>query len=915
MRDPVGPFTILLALLLGCALPVGAQTGTVMGTVTDLETGGPLPDVAIQVVGLDGRQAVGVYSNALGQYRLSLAPGTYALVFRLLGRETRRVDGVRVRAGETRSVHVGLRTFAERMNPVVVVGSRLEEKALETVAHVEVVGADLIRERAAVTPVEHVKGLPGLDIVQTGITQSSVVARGFNNVFSGALLVLTDHRYAHVPSLRFNAHNMITATDLDVDRMEVSLGPGAALYGPNAASGVLHIITTSPLDSQGTSAFLTSGFRSGNTESSAPGGVFQAGGRGSFLLNPTLGVRVSGQYARANDWHYVDPLEASSRLLTDSASVGAEAWNRMGARDFTSERYGGELRVDYRPGEEKEVILAAGYNLLARSIELTGLGAGLAQDWSYRYLQGRARRGRLFAQVFWNQSDAGDTYLLRTGRPVVDQSYMVAGQVQHGRDLGHRQSFLYGLDLQRTEPRTGGTITGSNEDDDVIHEMGGYLHSRTRLGDGLDLVAALRVDYHNRLPDLVLSPRVALAFRPAPTQNLRLAYNRAFSTPTTNNLFLDMVALANLGGLGYDVRTLGVPSTGLTFDDRCGTGYCMYSPFAPGAKLPSTFPGTLWNGLLSLAAGQRPELAPYLPFLQSPNPSIATYLRRFNQEEAGAGGEPFILDPGPTPVLPLRPTMTDHFEVGYSGLVAGKLRVAADLYHARIQDFVGPLRTETPSVFMDPVTMGAYVRERLTPLVQAGALTQAELQALMETLVGTSERPGLAHVPIGTIAPDQRNDPDLILTFRNFGNVELWGADVSGHLFLNEKLSFRGSASWVSRECFFSDSPSCSGPEAVALNAPTFKGSFSARWNDVAKGVSLEGRLRYVDGFPMNSGVYIGRVDAYGVLDCNGAYRPARFPGVTVILTGTNLLNKLHREFVGAPELGRLLLLRLQYDF
>jgi hypothetical protein len=59
------------------------------------------------------------------------------------------------------------------------------------------------------TPVEHVKGLPGVDIAQTGITQSNVVARGFNNVFSGALLVMTDNRYTHVPSLRFNANNMI----------------------------------------------------------------------------------------------------------------------------------------------------------------------------------------------------------------------------------------------------------------------------------------------------------------------------------------------------------------------------------------------------------------------------------------------------------------------------------------------------------------------------------------------------------------------------------------------------------------------------------------------------------------------------------------------------------------------------------
>src|SRR5690606_34235647 len=118
-----------------------------------------------------------------------------------------------------------------------------------------------IEERVALSPVEHVKALPGVDVAQTGLTQSNVVTRGFNNVFSGALLVMTDNRYASVPSLRFNAYNMIPTTPFDVERMEVLLGPAAALYGPNSASGVLHIITTSPIDDPGTKVAMSAGER------------------------------------------------------------------------------------------------------------------------------------------------------------------------------------------------------------------------------------------------------------------------------------------------------------------------------------------------------------------------------------------------------------------------------------------------------------------------------------------------------------------------------------------------------------------------------------------------------------------------------------------------------------------------------
>ena len=34
--------------------------------------------------------------------------------------------------------------------------------------------------------------MPGVDVAQVGINQSNTVTRGFNNVFSGSLLVLTD---------------------------------------------------------------------------------------------------------------------------------------------------------------------------------------------------------------------------------------------------------------------------------------------------------------------------------------------------------------------------------------------------------------------------------------------------------------------------------------------------------------------------------------------------------------------------------------------------------------------------------------------------------------------------------------------------------------------------------------------------
>lgn len=885
MRTFLVSISGLLGSLILLTTPVAGQQGTVSGQVTDIETGAPLSNAQVQILGAGEAQAGGLLTDAQGRFRIQVAPGTYAVVSTLVGYRQARIDGVTVTSGGTTTVEIPMTSSALELNPVVITASRRQEKALESPSTIVTLSRARIEERVALSPVEHVKALPGVDVTQTGLTQSNVVTRGFNNIFSGALLVMTDNRYASVPSLRFNAYNMIPTTPFDVDRMEVLLGPAAALYGPNSASGVLHIITTSPIDDPGTKVAVSAGER----------GVFQGQLRTAFRLSETAGLKISGQYMQGDDWEYFDPVELRAKEENPDNPL-------IAARDFAMQRFGGEARLDLRPWDDGELIFNAGYNKLGSSIELTGLGAGQAQDWAYSYLQGRVTKGRLFAQAFMNRSDAGDTYLLRTGQPIVDRSTMMVAQIQHGFTLGTAQDFTYGLDLQRTEPKTEGTITGRNEDDDLINEIGGYIHSQTALSDKVDLVAALRVDHHNRLQDPVVSPRAAVVFKPAEDQNFRVTFNRAFSTPTTNNLFLDLVAarIPITPQAGYDVRTLGVPKDGFTFLQECAGGlggHCMYSPFAPGTQLPANA-AVLWNGLIE---GMVP--AALQPLLLNPEPGqIGSVLRRFNQE-AGT----FLPDQGPTQIAPIKPTISNTFEVGYKGVIGGQLLLSADIYANRLRDFVGPLRVETPSVFFDPGSVQAFVLERLGPAIQGGMVSQEQAAELISNL---------SMLPVGTVAPDQSPTSDLLLTYRNFGDVNLWGADLSFQYLATPRLSVSGSYSHVSEECFdFDDDGSCTSANDISLNAPANKGSLGVRWDDRVSGVSLDGRMRFSQGFAMNSGVYIGDIEGYAVFDANVSYQLPWAPGATVTLTGTNLFDNIHRESVGAPEIGRLLMLRLAYEF
>ncbi len=890
-------FATFFSVALAISLPEGAasaQQGTINGRITDAETGEPLAGASVEALGTGSPQG----SNEEGRFVLTVPPGTYSLVVKLIGYETTRVDEVSVPAGGTADIDISVRSQAVILNPVVVTASRRQEKALDAPASISTVSADEIARVAAVTVADYVATLPGIDRAQTGLAQSTVVARGFNNVFSGTLLTIIDNRYARVPSLRFNAYSMFPTNDLDLDRIEVSLGPGAALYGPNAASGVMHLITSSPLDKQGSTVSLAAGERS----------LFHGQFRTAQAPTENFGLKISGQYMQGEDWEYDDPREALAR----------EAGCQICIRDNSGSRYSVDARADFRFADDAELVLNGGTSNLAGGVEMTGIGAFQVKNWGYNYLQTRFSKGRLFAQYFLNMTNSGagagtptadGTFGLRTGQPVVDQSRTMAVQVQYGLDLGSRQSFTYGVDWQRTEPRTGGTINGRNEDDDLIGEIGGYIHSETSLGDMLALVAAIRVDDHSRLGDLNISPRAALVFKPTEHQNFRLTYNQAFGTPTASNLFLDIIAARLPPPIDFfAVQARGVPSSGYTFNDMCQGGFnslCMRSPLAPG-QLPANA-ALFWDGLLELLAQLAPELAPIVSFLQMPgaipeDPAIGTVLRRLD-----INTQEFLLDDGPTAVDPLEPTLYTTMEGGYKGLLGGRVLLAADVYKANIQNFVGPLRVETPNVFLDPLSTGAFVFHRLGPLIQAGVITEA----IAAQIVGT-----LAAAPIGTVVPDQSEDHNMMVTYRNFGEVDYWGADLSARILVTDRLQIDGNYSFVSDDCFGEEEDGdCTGLHDIALNAPRNKGSFGFTFDDRAAGFTLQGRVRMTNGFPMNSGVYIGKVTGYEVVDASVSYELPFRRGTRLSVTGNNVLNNMHREFVGAPEVGRLLLLRVQYDF
>ena len=276
---------LLASFIIFIIAVVSVQAATLNVTVTDARTDNRLNDVSITVTHEDGTVTQGV-SNATGTLEiLDLAPGLYTITASSPGYADAIIADVVLGDNETKSLAIALSSETIQLEQVSVTASRRREKVLEAPASVALVGNSEIKDRVAPSVTEHLKSVRAVDVVTAGLGASYVVVRGFNNVFSGSLLSLVDNRIASVPSLRVNSYSFIPTISEDIEQIEVVSGPGAALYGPNSANGVMHIITRSPFTSQGTTVSIGGGERS----------ILMGSLRHAGIVNETIGYKFSGE--------------------------------------------------------------------------------------------------------------------------------------------------------------------------------------------------------------------------------------------------------------------------------------------------------------------------------------------------------------------------------------------------------------------------------------------------------------------------------------------------------------------------------------------------------------------------------------------------------------------------------------------
>jgi outer membrane receptor for ferrienterochelin and colicin len=135
-------------------------------------------------------------------------------------------------------------------DPVVVTASKTELRVQEAPASVSVIDDQTIKDSGATSIPELLRSVAGVDVMEPNDSQSDVAIRGLNKEYADKLLVMVDGRsiYQDFFGVVFWRLNPLLMSQ--IKRIEVVRGPGSALYGANAFSGTINIITKTPAELQ-----------------------------------------------------------------------------------------------------------------------------------------------------------------------------------------------------------------------------------------------------------------------------------------------------------------------------------------------------------------------------------------------------------------------------------------------------------------------------------------------------------------------------------------------------------------------------------------------------------------------------------------------------------------------------------------
>jgi iron complex outermembrane receptor protein len=175
--------------------------------------------------------------------------------------------------------------------PVTTSVTGKPQRASEAPADLVIITRDDIRRSPASDIPGLIQAYAGIDVVRWTAGQSDVSIRGGVQAFDPRLLVLVNGRQVYLDHYGMTNWAGIGVQLSEIQQIEIVRGPNSALFGFNAVSGVINIITINPLQTQQ----LVSTLEAGND------GYLLLSQSAAIKLGDRVGLRLSGGYEKSDE--------------------------------------------------------------------------------------------------------------------------------------------------------------------------------------------------------------------------------------------------------------------------------------------------------------------------------------------------------------------------------------------------------------------------------------------------------------------------------------------------------------------------------------------------------------------------------------------------------------------------------------
>jgi len=176
------------------------------------------------------------------------------------------------------------------------------DRVTDVPANMEILTADDIRRSGAYDIPGILRHVLGVDVLQWNNDNADVGLRGYDQAFSPQVLVLIDGRQVYAEHYGYVPWAALPVELAAIRQIEVIKGPNAALYGFNAVSGVINIITYNPLYDDVNTAALSAGTQ----------GMAQASAVQTIKFGENGGVRLSASGRLDDDFSTPIPVSAGT---------------------------------------------------------------------------------------------------------------------------------------------------------------------------------------------------------------------------------------------------------------------------------------------------------------------------------------------------------------------------------------------------------------------------------------------------------------------------------------------------------------------------------------------------------------------------------------------------------------------------